>query len=365
MRKIIVCWVLMTCAAAVSMHACSPGKKPVENRPVPVVEAAALEKSVPVQMRAMGTVEAFRTISVRSQITAQISDVLFREGQDVKKGDLLIRFDCRSVEASLNQSLANLAKDKAQAEFAREQANRYADLVKKDYVAREEYDRVLANAAALEATVKADEALVESNRVQMQYCSIYSPVEGRTGMLKVNKGNLVTANDTEILTINQVRPINIAFAIPEKDLPDVKKHSLGKRLQVKAFIPGQEHPEEGELTFVDNAIDRATGTITLKAAFANRENRLVPGQFVQVALLLATLEGAVVVPSQGVEQGQEGQYVYVIGPDSTAELRPVTTGEESGGETIILKGLKAGERIVTDGQMRLTPGARVTVKDEK
>ncbi len=365
MRKIVVCWVLVLCTAAVSMNACSPGKKPVENRPVPVVEAAAQEKDVPVQMMALGTVEAFQTISVRSQITAQISEVLFREGQDVKKGDLLLRFDCRTVEAALNQALANQVRDKAQAEFAREQARRYADLVKKDYVAREEYDRVLANAAASEATLKADEALVESNRVQMQYCSIYSPIDGRTGMLKVNKGNLVKANDTEILTINQMRPINIAFAIPEKDLPEVKKHSPGNRLQVKAFIPGQERPEEGELTFVDNAIDRTTGTIALKATFTNHENRLVPGQFVQVALLLATLSNAVVVPSQGVEQGQEGQYVYVIGPDSTAEMRPVITGTEIGGETVILKGIKAGERIVTDGQMRLTPGARVNVKNTK
>jgi multidrug efflux system membrane fusion protein len=240
MRKITICWVLVLCTAAVFITACSSEKKPPVNKPVPVVVAVAVQKTIPVQMNTMGTVEAFQTISVRSQITAQIGKVLFKEGQDVKKGDLLLRLDCRTVEAALSQAQANLARDKAQADYAREQARRYADLVKKDYVAREEYDQVLTNAAALEATLKADEALVESNRVQMQYCSIYSPIDGRAGMLKMNQGNIVKADDTELLTINQIRPINIAFSIPEKDLPSVKKHSLDKRLQVQAFIPGEE-----------------------------------------------------------------------------------------------------------------------------
>ena len=232
-------------------------------------------------------------------------------------------------------------------------------------MAREQFDQIQANAVALEATLKADEAIVESNRVQMQYCSIYSPIDGRTGMLKVNQGNIVKVNDTEILTINQIQPINVTFAIPEKDLPRVKKYSMEKTLKVEAFIPGEERPENGELTFVDNAIDKTTGTITIKGTFANKEKRLVPGQFVNVVLTLTTQPNAVLVPPQGVEQGQTGQYVYVIGPDSMAEMRPVTIGAEIKGETVIVKGLKPGERIVTDGQMRLTPGAKVTMKNSK
>ena len=365
MRKVAVCCVLLLCTTAVFMNACSPKKKPPANKPVPVVVAVATLKTIPVQMNAMGSVEAFQTISVRTQITAQIAKVFIKEGRDVKKGDLLLTLDCRTNEAALAQAQANLVRDKAQADYAREQSRRYADLIKKDYVAREQFDQILANAAALEATVKADDAIVESNRVQIQYCSIYSPIDGRTGMLKVNQGNIVKINDTEILTINQIQPINVSFAIPEKDLPRVKKYSMEKTLKVEAFIPGEERPENGELTFVDNAIDKTTGTITIKGTFANKEKRLVPGQFVNVVLTLTTQPDAVLVPSQGVEQGQTGQYVYVIGSDSIAQMRPVTIGGEIKGETVIEKGLKPGERIVTDGQMRLTPGAKATMKNSK
>lgn len=365
MKKIGICCVLLLFMSVLFIDACSPKKKPPVNKPVPVVTAVATTKTIPVQMTAMGSVEAFQTISVRSQITAQIGKILFKEGRDVKKGDLLLTLDCRTNEAALAQAQANLVRDKAQARYAKEQVSRYADLIKKDYVARDQFDQIQANAAALEATLKADEAIVESNRVQMQYCSLYSPIDGRTGMLKVNQGNIVKADDTEILTINQIQPIYVTFAIPEKDLPRVKKYSSDKTLKMETFIPGEDRPENGELTFVDNAIDKTTGTITIKGTFANKEKRLVPGQFVNVVLTLTVQPDALLVPSQGVEQGQTGQYVYVIGPDSTAELRPVTAGAQIKGETIIISGLKAGERIVTDGQMRLTPGAKVTMKNPK
>jgi membrane fusion protein, multidrug efflux system len=344
---------------------CSSKKTPFAKLPVPVVAAPAIQKNIPVQMNAMGSVEAFQTISVRSQITAQIKKALFKEGQDVKKGDLLLQLDCRTYEAALRQAEANLAKDRAQARYAEEQVRRYADLIKKEYVARDQYDQIQANSAALEATVKADEAVVESNRVQMQFCSIYSPIEGRTGMLKVNQGNIIKANDTELLTINQIQPINIAFAIPEKDLPRVKKYVAEKMLEVGAFIPGEERPEKGELAFVDNAIDKTTGTITLKGTFPNMEKRLVPGQFVNVVLTLTTLPDAVLVPTQSVEQGQAGQYVFIVRADLTVEMRPITIGAEIKGETVILKGIKAGERVVTDGQMQLLPGDKVVIKEMK
>jgi multidrug efflux system membrane fusion protein len=365
MRRITACCVLLLCTTVIFTLTCSSKKQPPAIRPVPVIVAFAVQKTIPLQMSAMGSVEAFQAISVRTQITAQIAKVFIKEGQDVKKGDPLLTLDCRTNEAALAQAQANLVRDKAQARYAEEQVRRYADLIKKDYVAREQFDQIQANADALDATVKADEAIVESNRVQMQYCSIYSPIDGRTGMLKVNQGNIVKVNDTEILTINQIQPINVTFAIPEKDLPRVKKYSMEKTLKVEAFTPGEERPENGELTSVDNAIDKTTGTITIKGTFANKEKRLVPGQFVNVVLTLTTEPNAILVPTQGVEQGQTGQYVYVIGSDSIAQMRPVTIGAEIKGETVILKGLKAGERVVTDGQMRLIPGSKVTLKNTK
>lgn len=359
--------ILLFITLTMFISACSPStkKQSPAARSIPVEAAVAVQKSIPIQMNAMGSVEPFQTISVRSQITAQIRKVLFREGQEVKTGDLLIELDCRINETALKQAQANLNRDKAQAQYAADTAGRYAELVKKDYVARDQYEQFKANSAALEATVKADEAVVESNRVQMQYCSIYSPLDGRTGTLKVNQGNIVKANDTELLTINQIQPTNVAFAIPEKDLPKVRNYFEQKKLEVDAFIPGEERPEKGVLTFIDNAVNTPTGTITIKGTFANREKRLVPGQFVTVVLLLATEPNAILVPTQSVEQGQEGQYVYVIKPDSTVEMRSVIAAQDIQGETVILKGIKAEERVVTDGQMLLTPGAKVTIKNAK
>lgn len=363
MKRIMPWCLLVTLCAGLLMQACSPETKTSSERSVPVLAVPAALKTVPVQMKAMGSVEAYQTVSIRSQITAQIRDALFREGQDVKKGDLLIELDCRAIEASLRQAEANLARDRAQARYAREQASRYADLVEKDYVARDQYDQIRANAEAAEATVRSDEAAVESARVQLQYCSIHSPIDGRTGMLKVDLGNLVKADDTELLTINQVQPVYVSFTIPEGDLPTVMKYFGKKKIEADARIPSEEASEKGELVFVDNAIDRATGTITLKAVFANPDRRLVPGQFVDVVLTLATRPDAVLVPTKAVEQGQEGQYVFVVRADSTVEIRPVKTELAFQDETLILEGLQPGEQVVTDGQMRLTPGTKVSIKE--
>ncbi|MCX5852155.1 MAG: efflux RND transporter periplasmic adaptor subunit [Deltaproteobacteria bacterium] len=333
--------------------------------PVPVAVATAIQKNIPVQIEAIGTVEASQTISVKTRITGQITEVYFKEGQDARKGDLLLSMDCRSYDAALKQAEANLNRDKALLENAEETLRRYTDLVEKGYVAREQYDQVRTNWAALEATVKADIAVVENNLVQTQYCAIYSPIDGRTGMLKVNQGNIVKADETEVVTINQIQPVNVSFAIPEKDLLKVRKLLSEKKLEIDACIPGEELPEKGALTFVDNAIDTARGTITLRGTFDNREKRLVPGQFVNVILTLSIQPNAILVPSQSVEQGQVGQYVFVISPDSNAEMRQVTIGQDIKDETVILKGIRAGERVVTDGQMRLLPGSRVTIKEIK
>ena len=351
--------------AALFTQACSQEKKPPADRGVPVAVAPVIRKTVPVQMRAMGTVEAYQAISVRSQITAQIRRVFFKEGQDVKRGDLLIELDCRSIDAALRQAEANLARDRAQARYAREQARRYEDLVNREYVARDQYDQIRANAEALDAAVKADEAAVESSRVQMQYCSIHSPIDGRAGMLKVDQGNVIKADDTELLTINRIKPIKVTFSIPERDLPTVRKYFLEKQIEAHAFIPGEEHPEQGVLALMDNAVNISTGTIALKAVFANRDKRLVPGQFVDVILTLTTRPDAVLVPTKAVEQGQEGQYVFAVKPDTTVEMRAVTAGQTVGDDTVILAGLQPGEQVVTEGQMRLTPGAKVAIKNAK
>lgn len=346
---------------------CSSQKDPAANpsASVPVKVATAVQKTIPVQLEAIGTVEAYQTISVRSQITALITKVLFKEGQDVSKGALLFELDCRTNEAALRQAEANLIKDKAQAKNAEKQLNRYTELIEEQYVTREQFDQAQTNLAALEATVKADEAMLENNRIQIQYCSIYAPIAGRTGALKVDPGNIIKANDMEIVTINQIQPVNIAFTISEKDLAQVKKYLQSGKLNINAFIPGDELPEKGELTFVDNAIDKTTGTITLKGAFANREKRLLPGQFVDVVLILAADPNAILVPSQSIDQGQTGQYIYVVKSDSTVEMRPVTIGANVQKETVILKGIQPGEQVVTDGQLRLVPGAKVTITATK
>lgn len=360
MRKVTVYCLLIT--AALFLYDCSPKKKPRPEPPVPVTAAAAVKKTVPVQIEAVGTVEAFQTVSVKSRITGTIRKILFREGQDVRKDDLLVELDCRANEAALRQSEANLARDRAQERYAHEQARRYSELIKKDYVAREQYDQVRANAESLSAIVKADEAAIENNRLEVQYCSVRSPIDGRIGKVKVNEGNIVESDSTEIAVINQIAPIQVSFAVPEKDLPSVKKFFSKGKLAVEASIPGDSAPERGELTFVDNAIDKTTGTITLKGMFANKDSRLWPGQYVNVVLKLTTVEGAILVPSQSIEQGPEGWYVYVVKKDLTVEMRQVVAGQSFGGDTVIVKGVGEGERVVTDGQLRITPGTRVSIR---
>jgi membrane fusion protein, multidrug efflux system len=332
---------------------------------VPVLVATAVQKSVPLQIRAVGNVEAYTTVSVKSQVTGVLQQAHFKEGQDVKKGQLLFTVDPRPLEAALKQAEANLARDTAQLNNLREQVRRYAELVQKQYVSREQYDQIKTNADAAESVVDADRAAVENAKVQLSYCYIYSPVNGRVGSLLVNEGNLVRVNDgTPLVVINQINPINVTFAVPEQHLADLKRHMAGGRLKVDARFPSDEgRPEQGGLAFVDNAVDRSTGTIKLKAEFSNQERRLWPGQFVNIALTLATQADAVVIPSEAVQVGQEGQHVFVVKEDKRVEVRPVTIGQTNEGEAIIAKGLAAGEQVVREGQFLLGPGSRIEVKD--
>jgi len=316
-------------------------------------------------LRAVGNVEAYNTVSVKSQVTGVLQRAHFKEGQDVKKGQMLFTIDPRPLEAALKQAEANLARDSAQLRNLREQVKRYAELVDKQYVSREQYDQIKTNADAAESVVDADKAAVENAKVQLSYCYIYSPIDGRVGSLLLDEGNLVRVNDgAPLVVINQVNPINVTFAVPEVNLADLKRHMTKGQLQVDAsFAPEEGRPERGKLEFVDNAVDRATGTVKLKAIFSNSQRRLWPGQFVNVALTLATEAGVVVIPSEAVQVGQDGQHVFVVKEDRRVEVRPVTIGRTSEGEAVIAKGLAAGEQVVREGQFLLGPGSRVEIKD--
>ena len=331
---------------------------------VPVVVAPAVERTVPVELRAIGNVQAYNTVQVKTQVAGELTGVFFKEGDDVKRGQLLFTLDPRPLESDLKRQQATLARDQAEAANARAQATRYAKLMEEGVVAREQYDQYRTQAEALEAVAQADKNAVEAARLQLAYTRIFAPLAGRTGSLLVHRGNIVKENDDKsvLVAINQLTPIYVEFAVPERYLPQVKAQTSAGKLKVQAMAPGQTEPEEGTLTFVDNAVDPTTGTIRMKGTFANPSRRLWPGQFVDVMLRLSERLNAVVVPSQAVQTGQQGQFVFVIKNDMTAEQRPVKTGESVWSETIIEQGVRPGERVVTDGQMRLVPGARVEIR---
>lgn len=333
---------------------------------IPVSVTQVGQKIMPVQIRAIGNVDAYATVSVRAQVTGTIMRVHFKEGQDVKKGDMLFTIDPRPLEAALKQAEANLARDTAQLENAQQQARRYGELVKKQYISQEQYDQIRTNAGALEAVVQADKAAVENARVQLGYCFIYAPMTGRTGSILLNEGNLVRVNDgTPLVVINQVSPIHVNFSVPEHYLQEIKKRLAGGKVGVEAIIPPSDNRDEkGELTFVDNAVDKSTGTIRLKAAFANNSRRLWPGQFVNVIVTLSTQADAIVIPAQAVQTGQDGQHVFVVKADQTVEPRKVIVSRTVNNESVVEKGLKVGETVVTDGQFQLAPGVKVEVKKE-
>src|SRR5262245_15247344 len=333
--------------------------------PVPVVTAHVVQKAMPITIGVIGTVEPSQTVSVRAQITGELTAVAFTEGDDVQKGQLLFSLDRRPLEAALKQAEANLARDIAQASNARSQAQRYEDLANRGIATKEQLETARTSATALDATVGADRATVENARVQLQYATITAPIAGRTGALMVHEGNLVRANDTTpLVVINQIAPINVSFAIPESRLPEFKTYLAQGSLQLEARPPTDAvAPSRGRVAFVDNQVDPTTGTIRIKGAFANGDRRLWPGQFVNVVVTLTTDPTAIVVPTPAVQAGQQGQYVFVIKPDQTTELRNVTIARTDGTETVIKEGLKAGETVVTDGHIRLVPGSRVSVKE--
>jgi membrane fusion protein, multidrug efflux system len=341
---------------------CGPGKEaPRQPSPVSVSAARVVQKDVPVNLRSIGTVEASQTISVRSLVAGEILRIDFREGQDVKKGDLLFVIDPRPIEAALKQAEANLQKDIAQQKFAVLEKDRYATLAARGLIAREQADQMRTQAETLTETVKADRAIIDNYRLQLKYCYIRSPINGRTGAVLVNLGNIVKVNDTILVVVNQVEPVTVSFTIPERDLAEVKKYQGGRKLTVTALAKGDDQPCLGLLYFIDNTVDPATGTIRLKAEFPNRERRLWPGAFVNVIMTLATRQGAIVIPTQALQAGQEGQFVFVVKEDSTVESRSVIVDFAIEGESVISKGVSPGEMLVTDGQLNLVPGRKVII----
>ncbi|RCJ26785.1 efflux transporter periplasmic adaptor subunit [Nostoc minutum NIES-26] len=407
------------CAACNASEAQSSKEAAGKNRSVPVVVATATQKTIPILLTATGTVESYSTVSVKSQVGGQLTGVYFQQGQDVKKGNLLFTIDSRTLQAALmqanaakakdlalvkqaqanvikaiaqvSQAKANVAKDVAQATNADVQAQRYAGLLKQGAISKEQADQFQTTADAQRATVNADrdgvanaqaavaaaqadvqnaqsavvadEAAIDNAKVQLSYSSIYSPIAGRTGSLKLNRGNLVQANATDpLITISQIQPIYVNFSIPQRLLPDLKKYSVKGNLEVDALPPKDtERPERGKLTFVDSGVNTQTGTIQLKGTFANNDERLVPGQFVNVVLKLTEEPNVITVPTQAVQSGQQGSFVFVV-TNNKAEVRPVTVGDAVENETVIKQGLKPGEQVVTDGQFNLVAGATVQVK---
>ena len=417
--------VLAVLAAALAVGACSDrggaATGPAAPPTVPVGVAGVEQKIVPLQATAVGNVQAYTTVGVKSQIAGQIVQVHFTEGRDVKRGDLLFTIDPRPPEAALRQSEANVAKDVAQLrqaeatlaqrhaevtqalanlerelaqmENARVQEQRYRALMDRELIAREQYDQLRTTFAALQATVqaaraavenarasaraaeaavenaraviKADEAMVDVARLQLAYTTIRAPMDGRTGNLLVQAGNVLKSNeDTPLVVIAQVHPIYVSFSVPEQHLTAIKKYQAGGGLKVEAAIDGGQRRAAGALTFINNTVDPNTGTIQLKATFPNTDDVLWPGQFVDVSLTL-TAENAVVVPAQAVQAGQQGPFVFVVKPDMTVESRRVKVGRRLPRELVIDEGLTPGERVVIDGQLRLVPGARVEIKPQR
>ena len=347
---------------------CGGGRSagPPQIPPVPVMVAEALRKDIPLELRSIGRVESYSTVEVRSQVDGVLQTVNFKEGQTVQKGQLLFTMDKRPFAASLSQAEAQLASDRALSRNAEADVARYEGLAKKnkDWVTGQQMAQVGAAADAAGERAKADEAIVEMARLRLSYCTITAPIPGRVGTILVHAGNAIKANDAPMVVLLQTRPTYVTFSAPEKYLPLIQRRRTGETLVVSASPPqSDDAPHVGRLTFLDNTVNISTGTIQLKAEFPNEDEALWPGQFVEVILTLESQKGAVVVPSQAVQTGQQGDYVFVLKADGTVESRPITVAREYMAQAIVETGINPGEKVVTDGQLRLVPGTKVDVKE--
>jgi membrane fusion protein, multidrug efflux system len=348
-------------ASLVLLAACAEQTAPPQQR-VPVTLGIAERRDVPFELPATGMVEPLQTVAVQPQVGGPIVRIAFREGQDVERGQILFQIDPRPFQAALAQAEAILSRDRAQATNAEQEAKRYSELAEREYVTAQQYDQARTGSAAAAATLAASEANVEEARLNLQYATIRAPISGRTGSLRVREGNLVRAADaSSLVTINQIRPILVRFAVPAANLSLIQKYR-NEKLVVRAEPVGGGASAEGQLTFVDNAVDTTTGTILLKGTFPNAEGVLWPGEFVNVRLRLYTERDALVVPATAVVTGQQGAFVFVVGADSTATTKLVKLGRTAGEVAIVDAELSPGERVVTDGQLRLQQGSKVQIK---
>jgi len=360
---LVMAFVVGGCSRKPAGDAKSGKPGPGAGAPVPVLATQAVEKTIPVQIGAIGNVQPINMVAVKSRVTGHVTEVHFQEGQEVRRGDLLFTIDPRPLQAALEQARANLARDQAQLENAQVEFDREKKLFEARLISQNEFDTARATLDMAKGTVLADQAAVTNAALNVEFSAIRSPLDGRTGSLLVQLGNDVKADDTVLLQINQLRPIYIAFAVPEQYLSRIRQRMREGTLKVEVAIPGETNAApRGELTFIDNAVDTTTGTIQLKATFPNTGEALWPGQFVDVALTLSEEPNAVVVPSQAVQTGQNGEFIFVVKTDQTVEMRPVTLGVALPGETVVQSGIKAGETVVTDGQLRLVPGSKVNIK---
>lgn len=331
---------------------------------VPVNVALVSQELVPFRIQAIGNVEAYSTVAVKARADGQIIEVGFKEGEEVRRGQVLFKIDPRPFEAALRQAEANALRDAAAGEQARSQERRYQELLDKNFISKEAYAQIRTNATTAEATARASQAALDNAKLTLEYCTITAPIEGYAGKIQIQMGNLVKANDVNpLVVINQVHPIYVNFAVPEQRLAEVREYMASNSLAVQALTPGSDQAAAatGVLIFVDNAVDPSTGTIRLRARFANKENGLWPGQFVGVSVRLFEQPDAIVIPSQAVQTGPEGQYVYVVGQDMLADVRKIKVQRTEGERAIVESGLAKGERVVTRGQLRLGPKTRVQI----
>jgi membrane fusion protein, multidrug efflux system len=340
----------------------APGKKSTGPGPVPVLMTKAQLRDVPLTLEVTGRTAAFESVTLKARVDGQVLAVPFAEGQHVRRGDVLLRLDPADFLARLRQAEANLARDQALAAKTQADVERYLALKAKGFVSDEKVGEVRSTATAAAATVRADQAAADVARLQLDYATLRAPFDGIVGARLVFPGSAVKVNDTALAVVNRIRPIHVAFAVPERHLPNLRAGMATSKTALKAAVslPGDKStPLIGEVRFVDNAVDAATGTIQMKATLANETETLTAGQFVNVALTLETLVQAVTVPTEAVQQGPEGSFLYVVGDDGAAQLRKVRLAATQAGLAVIAEGLTAGETVVTDGQLRLTPGAKV------
>ena len=370
MKKRLACLMGIAFVITISLFsACSKtsqdtaASKAGGERLVPVTVADAVLKEIPIEIKTFGNVQAHASVQIKSEVDGILAKIHFRKGQDIRQGDLLFSIDSRSYRAALDQAKANLLRDRAQEENALANARRSRELLRRELISRSDNDKAQADSNALSATVMADRAAIAGAELQAERCSIRSPISGKAGDLLTTEGTLIKANDIPMVTINQIQPIEVFFSVPQADLPAIRSAMAKGILKVKAGLPRDSSPpEEGELFFVDNAIEKGTGTVRVAGIFRNDREVLWPGQYVSVTLVLGVRKDALVVPAVSVQTGQEGKFVFVVKGGNTVEVRPVAVQMTAGTEAVIEKGLQAGERVVTDGQLGLVPGARIKIR---